>query len=74
MLHVLDVTNFKYILIHIGNTDDDTAGCYLTGQECKNNRIGKGRLEGSTLAYKEFYNKVIDSVVGGDCTIEYIDL
>ena len=74
MLEVKDVPNFKYILIHIGNTDDDTAGCYLVGQECKNNRIGKGRLEGSTLAYKEFYNKVIDSVANGDCSIEYIDL
>mgnify|MGYP003651949720 FL=1 len=31
MLHVLDVPNFKYILIHCGNTDEDTAGCLLLG-------------------------------------------
>jgi hypothetical protein len=74
MLEVKNVPNFKYVLIHIGNTDDDTAGCYLVGQECNNNRLEKGRLTGSTLAYKDFYNKVIDSVVKGDCSIEYIDL
>ena len=74
MLHVLDVPNFEYILIHIGNTDDDTAGCLLVGQECNNNKIEKGRLLGSTLAYKEFYNKVIDSAINELVTIEYIDL
>ena len=74
MLHVLDVPNFEYILIHIGNTDDDTAGCLLVGQECNNNRIDKGSLLGSTLAYREFYRLVIDSAIDGDLTVEYIDL
>ena len=74
MLHVLDVPNFEYILIHIGNTDDDTAGCLLLGQECNNNRIDKGALVGSTLAYREFYRLVIDSAIDGNLTIEYIDL
>ena len=30
MLHVLNVPNFEYILIHCGNTDEHTAGCLLT--------------------------------------------
>ena len=29
MLHVLDVPNFEYILIHTGNTDEHTAGCLI---------------------------------------------
>jgi hypothetical protein len=74
MLHVLDVPNFEYILIHIGNTDDDTAGCLLVGQECNNNRIDKGALLGSTLAYREFYKLVCDEAIDGNLTIEYIDL
>lgn len=74
MLHVLNVPNFEYILIHIGNTDDDTAGCLLVGQECNNNKISKGALIGSTLAYRSFYNKVINSAIEGSLTIEYIDL
>ena len=31
MLEVCDVPNFKYILIHCGNTDEDTAGCLVGG-------------------------------------------
>ena len=41
MLHVLDVPNFKYILIHCGNTDEDTAGCLLLGDTQENNLVKK---------------------------------
>ena len=41
MLHVLDVPNFEYILIHCGNTDEHTAGCLLVGESQENNQIQK---------------------------------
>ena len=75
MLHVLDVPNFKYILIHIGNGEKDTMGCLLVGQEANNNKLYKGQITNSTTAYFELYKKVIKAIdEGEEVTIEYIDL
>jgi hypothetical protein len=63
MLHILDVPNFKYILIHIGNTDDDTAGCLLTGSYIYSNNIGIG---GSTLAYEAVYPEIANAIAAGE--------
>jgi hypothetical protein len=63
MLHILDVPNFKYILIHIGNTDDDTAGCPLTGSYIYSNNIGIG---GSTLAYEAVYPEIANAIAAGE--------
>jgi len=70
MLQVLNVPNFEYILIHVGNTDDDTAGCLLLGSDAltSGNRIGR-----SVYAYNDFYKKVINEAIEGNVTIEYID-
>jgi hypothetical protein len=71
MLQVLDVPNFEYILIHIGNTDKDTAGCLLIGENCT---AGDSlTVLSSTAAYKKFYVKVIESAVNGDLFINYVD-
>jgi hypothetical protein len=71
MLQVLDVPGFEYILIHIGNTDEDTAGCLLVG---KGANVGSEiTISNSTGAYKELYKAVIDSAKGGHLTIEYQD-
>ena len=39
MLHVTDVPNFEYILIHTGNTDEHTAGCLLVADSQENNQL-----------------------------------
>lgn len=72
MLHVLDVPNFKFILIHIGNTDEDTAGCLLVGSSASVDD-GELRVNASRLAYKKFYPMVIDAAERGELEIEYID-
>ena len=75
MLEVCDVPNFKYILIHCGNTDEDTAGCLLVGDTQENNNIKKNGFIGrSTAAYTRIYPDIADALSKGeDVTIEYRD-
>ena len=62
MLHVTNVPNFKYILIHIGNDTDDTAGCLLVGSKAN---AHKGYIEQSTKAYTSMYKKIITAFEKG---------
>lgn len=73
MLHVLDVPGFDYILIHVGNTDADTAGCLLVG-EMADPKPGKMMIGRSVLAYRTLYPMVIGAAKAGDLTIEYVDM
>ena len=74
MLQVLDVPGFEYILIHIGNTDKDTAGCLLVGQsavtDCDADYLAVGS---SKSAYTSLYSKVIEAAIADDLVIHYID-
>lgn len=71
MLHVENVEGFEYILIHIGNTDKDTAGCLLVG---KGANMGEEiTITNSTGAYKDLYAKVIEAAQAGTLEIEYRD-
>lgn len=47
---LLDVPHFDGILIHIGNTAEDSAGCILVGQ---NRQVGK--VLNSTATFKRLY-------------------
>ncbi|MCW3808138.1 DUF5675 family protein [Plebeiibacterium marinum] len=58
MLHVTGVPNFTNILIHIGNDDDDTAGCLLVGESTISNVNLDGRVNQSTNAYKMVYPEI----------------
>lgn len=70
MLWVRDVPGFEWILIHIGNTDADTAGCLLVGLSATESTMFVGN---STGAYKKLYPMVIDAALAGDLEIEYLD-
>tara|TARA_R110002096_G_scaffold212456_2_gene399941 strand:+ start:170 stop:640 length:471 start_codon:yes stop_codon:yes gene_type:complete len=76
MLHIIDVPNFEYILIHIGNTAEDTGGCLLVGDSQENNILRKnGFIGSSTQAYKRIYPEISSKIESGEeVTIEYIDL
>lgn len=71
MLQILDVPHFEHILIHIGNTDKDTAGCLLVGDGASTS--GEIRVTNSTSAYKKLYNKVIHAALDGNLEIIYMD-
>ena len=64
MLEVKDVPNFKYVLIHCGNTDEDTAGCLLLGDSQENNAlIENGWIGKSTQAYTRVYLRIIQELL-----------
>ena len=73
MLHVQDVPNFTYILIHTGNTDEHTSGCLIVGETQQDLEISKdGFIGSSTKAYKKMYAKVASQLLQGKkVTIEY---
>jgi hypothetical protein len=73
MLHVVDVPNFEYILIHTGNTDEHTAGCLLVGDSQENNEIiENGFIGKSTNAYKRIYPPIAKAIERGEeVTIHY---
>lgn len=68
-LHVKDVPNFTGIYIHVGNTDEDTAGCILVGKSATTTS-----LRSSTVAYKELYEQVIPFAEKDKACIIIIDL
>jgi hypothetical protein len=72
MLQVMDVNGFTDILIHKGNTDEDTSGCLLVGQGCHSGH--DLTISNSARAYEALYKKVIDAAINKVLTIEYRDL
>lgn len=73
MLHIQDVPNFTYILIHTGNTDEHTSGCLIVGETQQDLEVSKdGFIGSSTVAYKKMYAKVAKQLLQGKkVTIEY---
>jgi hypothetical protein len=74
MLWLQDVPEFTDILIHCGNTDDDTAGCLLLGYGTK--RVGDGNytITHSTQAYMDVYPAIAKELKeGNEVTIKIID-
>jgi hypothetical protein len=62
MLWLQNVPQFKDILIHLGNGDDDSSGCVLLGSQVD---LKAGRILYSKLAYTKFYKKVVGELTSG---------
>ena len=76
MLELQDVPNFEFILVHSGNTDESTAGCYLVGNTQQDLDVSKdGFIGSSRVAYEKMYPKVRDALVAGEkVTIKYSNI
>ena len=70
MLHLQNVPRFTWILIHIGNDDDDSSGCILVGED----HNGNGFLLRSTAAYLALYKKVVESAENKELWITVKDI
>ena len=71
MLWVKNVPGFEFILIHWGNTVDDTEGCLLVGQTM-GVIGGKVAVLNSQMAYLRLYDKVKEAAKDGELEIEYV--
>lgn len=71
MLEITNIPDFSGVFIHIGNDDDDTAGCPLVGMS---HELGKNFISSSTIAYKMIYPKIANELLSGrKVFIEIID-
>ncbi len=71
LIWVKNIPNFEYVLIHWGNTDDDTDGCLIVGSALGIINGQEGVIN-SKKYYKELYCKVIKKIKAGNTTIEYV--
>jgi hypothetical protein len=60
MLWLQDVPGFTFIYMHVGNKDDDSEGCILTGDGQMQNVTERGQVTSSVAAYTRLYEAVTD--------------
>lgn len=75
MLELVDVPGFTDILIHGGNTDEDTSGCLLVGNSQESNiYLPNGFIGKSIEAYIELYKEVAGALSRKEkVTIKFTD-
>ena len=71
MLHILDVPDFQYVLIHIGNYHRDTDGCLLVGETIASHAAFEYMIGNSRVAYERLYTKVMVAAGNGILSIEF---
>jgi len=69
MLHLQDVPGFEWVYIHIGNDDDDTLGCILTGEMPGSASASQAVVRSSTTAYTRLYQRIIDAMDDGETVV-----
>jgi len=73
MIWVQDVPGFQWVLWHIGNDDDDTAGCLLVADQAVQNITQRGQILSSADAYRRIYPGIVDRILAGPTYVRYVD-
>lgn len=66
MLWLRRVPDFRWVYIHIGNTDDDTEGCPLVGELPASMPDGEFEVHRSVAAYKKVYPPIAEALSSGE--------
>lgn len=65
MLWIRNVPGFEFVLLHCGNTEEDTAGCVLVGLKPQIDRAGEYSVAESQVAYRAVYPRVTRALAEG---------
>lgn len=57
-IQILDVPDFNYVYIHVGNYETHTDGCILLGNSATKRNSKADMIGNSVDAFKEFYLKI----------------
>lgn len=68
-IQVMDVPDFSYVYIHVGNDEDDTDACILVGDDANNNNIGRAFIRNSGRAYERFYKDIYPKIMNGETVL-----
>lgn len=58
---LLNVKGFDGVLIHVGNTEQDTLGCLIVGE----NKL-KGKVINSTITFNNLMDRLLESHIAGE--------
>jgi len=64
-IQIMGVPTHDYCYLHIGNTDDDTDGCPLTGDSVNNNQVEDGLISQSTRSFRRLYERLYPQMDAG---------
>lgn len=64
MLWLQDVPGFDLVLVHCGNTDQETRGCILVGEVA--DMWDRGSLARSEVAYRRVYPELAAWIIAGE--------
>jgi len=66
MLWLQDVPGFEWVYMHVGNKDDNTDGCLLTGDGQISNVVERGMVTSSVTAYRRLYGQITKALNSGE--------